>query len=169
VDRESDRASIELALRPTPPSWTDVPIADPQAPTAPPDRPQPKLPEPKPTVITTVVTPVVTTAQRRPNSISGRASWYCNADDPSVPYSICHNAYPDTAGFDAYAAAGPGLRAALGSGWRNTVVLVCGRRCVEVKLVDWCKCTGGSVGTVKLIDLYEDVYARTGGNVTIRW
>ena len=48
-------------------------------------------------------------------------------------------------------------------------MLVCGRRCVEVKLVDWCKCTGGSVGTVKLIDLYQDVYARTGGNVTIRW
>ena len=158
IDRESDRGVIAPASRPTPELQ---PIADPQAPSPPPDRPQPTLPEPKATV--------VTIAELWPHSISGRASWYCNYDDPSVPHSICHNAYPDDAGFDAYAAAGPGLRAALGSGWRNTVVLVCGRRCVEVKLVDWCKCTGGSVGTVKLIDLYQDVYARTGGNVTIRW
>jgi hypothetical protein len=161
LDRVLDRDSTAPAPPPAIPAPRLQPIADAQAPSAPPDRPQPKLPEPKPTV--------VTVAQSLPHSISGRASWYCNSDDPSVPYSICHNAYPDGPGFDAYAAAGPGLRAALGSGWRNTVVLVCGRRCVEVRLVDWCKCTGGSVGAVKLIDLYQDVYARTGGNVTIRW
>ena len=145
VDRDSDRASIGLA-------------------------PQPKLPEPKATVVTIAPVaprPQLSTSGR--HAISGRASWYCNYDNPNVPHSICHNAYPDGPGFDAYAAAGPGLRAALGSGWRNTVVRVCGRNCVDVKLVDWCKCTGGSVGTVKLIDLYQDVYARTGGSVTIRW
>jgi hypothetical protein len=135
-----------------------TPLAEPLVPTPPPERPQPLLPVAQPISVRT-----------HTHSVSGRASWYCNADDPSVPYSICHRSYPDGPGFDAYGAAGPGLRAALGAGWRNTVVLVCGRRCVEVKLVDWCKCTGGSVGTIKLIDLYQDVYARTGGNVTIRW
>jgi hypothetical protein len=124
------------------------------------------LPVPKPITKTVAPKPV---APKTSHSIAGRASWYCNYDDPSVPHSICHYAYPDGPGFDAYAAAGPGLRAALGSGWRNTVVTVCGRTCVRVRLVDWCKCTGGSVGVVKLIDLYEDVYARTGSRVTIRW
>jgi hypothetical protein len=135
-----------------------VPLADPAVPTPPAARPQPPLPDAQPIVVPTWS-----------HSISGRASWYCNSDDPSVPTSICHRSYPDGPGFDAYAAAGPGLRAALGSGWRNTVVLVCGRSCVRVKLIDWCKCTGGSVGVEKLIDLYEDVYARTGSAITIRW
>jgi hypothetical protein len=161
-----DRGAAAPTSQATPASWAGVPVpslelrplADPLIPVPPAERPQPAVPGPKLIVV-----------HSRPHSISGRASWYCNADDPSVPLSICHNAYPDGPGFDAYAAAGPGLRAALGAGWRNTVVLVCGRRCVDVRLVDWCKCTGGSVGTVKLIDLYEDVYTRTGGNVTIRW
>ncbi len=113
-----------------------------------------------------IVVPVVDTLR---HSIAGRASWYCNSDDPSGPLSVCHNAYPDGPGFDAYAAAGPGLRAALGAGWRNRLVYICGRTCVRVKLIDWCKCTGGSVGVVKLIDLYYDVYVRTGSNITIRW
>lgn len=156
IDRET--ALLNAAPAIPGPSPDLRPLADPQVPVSPAARPQPSLPVSKPIVV-----------QSWSHSISGRASWYCNADDPSVPSSICHNAYPDGPGFDAYAAAGPGLRAALGSGWRNNVVLVCGRRCVQVKLVDWCKCTGGSVGTVKLIDLYQDVYARTGGNVTIRW
>ena len=137
------------------------PLADPAEPTIPPERPQPSLPVSKP--IARSVVP------KAPDAISGRASWYCNADDPSGPLSICHNAYPDGPGFDAYAAAGPGLRAALGSGWRNTVVYVCGRQCVSVRLVDWCKCTGGSVGITKLIDLYYDVFVLTGSRVTIRW
>jgi hypothetical protein len=154
---------------PTPTLTPDLrPLADPAEPTDPPARPQPSLPVPKP--IVKPVAPIVkSVAPRTAHSISGRASWYCNYDNPSVPHSICHNAYPDGPGFDAYAAAGPGLRAAIGSGWRNRVVTVCGRTCVSVRLVDWCKCTGGSVGVEKLIDLYEDVYARTGSRVTIRW
>ena len=148
----SDRAAPTPDLRP---------LADPAAPTVPPARPQPVLPDTKPIVKS--VTPKTT------HAISGRASWYCNADNPHDPYSICHNAYPDGPGFDAYAAAGPGLRAALGSGWRGRLVYVCGRQCVRVRLVDWCQCTGGSVGVVKLIDLYNDVFVRTGSNVTIRW
>ena len=172
VDRGSDQASIGLAPVPTLPVLAPElqPIADSQPPTTPPDRPQPSLPAPKATVVTIAPVaprPQLSTSGR--HAISGRASWYCNFDDPSVPHSICHYAYPDGPGFDAYGAAGPGLRAALGSGWRNTVVSVCGRTCVDVKLVDWCKCTGGSVGVEKLVDLYEDVYERTGGNVTIRW
>jgi len=109
---------------------------------------------------------VKSVAPKTTHAISGRASWYCNADNPNDPYSICHNAYPDGPGFDAYAAAGPGLRAAIGADWRGTIVYVNG---IRVKLIDWCKCTGGSVGVVKLIDLYNDVFVRTGSNVTIRW
>jgi hypothetical protein len=157
-----DRGGIEHVSPPVPLNLR--PLADTQPPAEPAERPQPALPAPTP-----IVKDVAPPASRTGHSISGRASWYCNSDDPSLPYSICHNAYPDGPGFDAYAAAGPALRAAIGSGWRGTVVTVCGRRCVAVKLVDWCKCTGGSVGVEKLVDLYEDVYERTGGNVTVRW
>jgi len=143
------------------PSFDLRPLSDSVATLPLPVRPQPPLPSPGRIVVN--VAPPTT------HSITGRASWYCNADDPSGPLSICHNAYPDGPGFDAYAAAGPGLRAAIGSGWRNTVVYVCGHQCVRVRLVDWCKCTGGSVGVEKLIDLYYDVYVLTGSNVVIRW
>jgi hypothetical protein len=144
------------------PSFELRPLADPATPTDPPARPQPPLPSPHRIV--------VQLAPPKPaHSIAGLASWYCNSDDPSGPTSICHYAYPDGPGFDAYAAAGPGLRAAIGSGWRNTVVLICGRTCVRVQLIDWCKCTGGSVGVQKLIDLYYDVYVRTGSKITIGW
>ena len=138
------------------------PLADPATPTLAPARPQPSIPSPK-RIVVEVAPP------RPAHSISGLASWYCNADDPSGPISVCHYAYPDGPGFDAYAAAGPGLRAAIGSGWRNTVVQICGRRCVNVRLADWCKCTGGSVGVEKLIDLYYDVYVLTGSKITISW
>lgn len=140
------------------------PLADPAFPSTPPARPQPGLPTPR-----AIVVPISPPAPRTSHSISGRASWYCNADNPSDPYSICHRSYPDGPGFDAYAAAGPGLRAAIGAGWRNNVVTVCGQQCVRVRLVDWCKCTGGSVGIEKLIDLYNDVFLLTGSRVTIRW
>jgi hypothetical protein len=165
VDREAAALSAPTAApAPTP----DLrPLADPQVPVTPAARPKPALPDPKAIVVE--VPPPAPELQRTGHSIRGRASWYCNYDDPSVPRSACHYAYPDGPGFDAYAAAGPGLRNAIGPGWRNNVVQVCGRRCVNVKLVDWCKCNGGSVGVVKLIDLYEDVYSRTGGNVTISW
>ena len=137
------------------------PLAEPHVPTAPAPRPQPSLPTPRPIIVPNL--------PKTTHSISGRASWYCNSDNGSLPRSICHNAYPDGPGMDAYAAAGPGLRAAIGASWRGTRIVVCGRKCVVVRLVDWCKCTGGSVGVEKLIDLYSDVYQLTGSRVTIRW
>jgi hypothetical protein len=97
--------------------------------------------------------------------LKGLASWYCNNDGSRGPISSCHYQYPDTSSYNAYGAAGPKLRAALGSGWRGKVVLVDGLR---VKLVDWCQCFQGQ-SNEKLIDLYLDVYERTGGSVTIRW
>jgi len=96
-------------------------------------------------------------------SISGQASWYCRAG-----VSACRYAYPDGPGFDAYAAAGPKLRAALGD-WRGRVVTVNG---IRVKLIDWCQCSKGKPGE-KIIDLYFDVARALGitgvGPVTIRW
>ena len=99
--------------------------------------------------------------------LRGKASWYCNNDGSRAQISACHYRYPDTGGFNAYAAAGPKLRAALGGGdrWRNRVVSVDG---IRVKLVDWCQCYKGE-SHEKLIDLYLDVYRRTGGACTIRW
>lgn len=95
-------------------------------------------------------------------SLTGRASWYCNRDASRGPLSPCHYLYPDTSGYDAYAAAGPRLRAMLGR-WRNRVVLVDGLR---VRLVDWCQCYKGTRHE-KLIDLYRDVFGRTGSRVRI--
>ena len=45
------------------------------------------------------------------------------------------------------AAAGPALRAALGSGWRGRKVSVCvtGGNCISVTLSDWCACGSGRV------------------------
>ena len=99
--------------------------------------------------------------------LRGKASWYCNSDGSRAQLSACHYRYPDTGGFNAYAAAGPKLRAALGGGekWRNRVVSVDG---IRVKLVDWCQCYKGE-SHEKVIDLYLDVFRRTGGTVTIRW
>ena len=99
------------------------------------------------------------------HSIRGAASWYCNSDASRGPISSCYSGHPDTGGFDAYAAAGPRLRNALGSGWRGRIVTVDG---VRVKLVDWCQCYQGQTNE-KVIDLYRDVYAVVGGSVTIRW
>jgi len=99
------------------------------------------------------------------HSLSGTASWYCNNDGSRAQISACHYDYPDTGAFNAYGAAGPRLRAALGSGWRNRIVSVDG---VRVKLVDWCQCYEGK-SNEKLLDLYLDVYRVTGGQVTVRW
>jgi hypothetical protein len=97
--------------------------------------------------------------------LRGRASWYCNNNASRAQISACHYQYPDTGAYNAYAAAGPRLRAALGPNWRGRVVSVDGLR---VKLVDWCQCYQGQ-SQEKIIDLYYDVYLRAGGNVTIRW
>lgn len=62
-----------------------------------------------------------------------------------------------------YAAAGPGLRAAIcGSqactSWRGRTVYVNGHR---VKLIDWCQCYWKR-SNEKLIDLYWDAWVTTG-------
>lgn len=145
-----------------PGSSTDIPglrqapdlevVIDPWIATALPARPQPSLPTVKPATV--VVAPKTT------HKIGGAASYYCRAGS-----SPCTNGYADGSGFDAYAAAGPRLRAALGSDWRGSIVYVDG---VRVKLIDWCQCYQGE-SNEKLLDLYYDVFARTGGSVTIRW
>ena len=127
-------------------------------PTDAPPRAQPSLNAPR-----AIVVPIPTPTPRPPrttHSISGYATYYCWAGS-----SPCTVNYPDGGGFDGYAAAGPGLRAAIGSGWRGTIVYVDG---VRVKLIDWCQCYEGQ-SNEKLLDLYHDVFARTGSPVTIRW
>lgn len=99
--------------------------------------------------------------------ISGTATWYCEAGR-----SRCPTKYPDRIGrTDNYAAAGPRLRQVLGRGWRGEQVLVCYRtRCVEVTLVDWCRCKGDRV-----IDLFGDPFrylaplSRGTIKVTVGW
>lgn len=93
--------------------------------------------------------------------LSGNASWYCR--DGQSP---CSKGFPDILGVDAYAAAGPKLREALGEdNWRGQVVLVNG---IKVKLIDWCQCLYRT-NNEKIIDLYYDVFKITGGNVKITW
>lgn len=139
-------------------------IVEPLLRTPPPERAQPSLdaaraiavpvatprPTPKPTP-----KPAKTT-----RAISGAASWYCRAG-----ISPCTANYADAGGFDAYAAAGPRLRAAIGSTWRGRIVYVDG---IRVKLIDWCQCYDGEPNE-KLLDLYYDVFVRTGSSVTVRW
>jgi hypothetical protein len=130
----------------------------PSASTEPAERAQPDVPDSEPIV---VVRPTPTPPPAGGGqSISGLASWYCRAD-----YSICTNNHPDTSGFDAFAAAGPALRQAIGSDWRGSIVYVDG---IRVKLIDWCQCYKGEPHE-KLLDLYYDVFARTGSRVTVRW
>lgn len=104
--------------------------------------------------------------------LSGNASWYCKAGR-----SICPTKYPDTGGFDAYAAAGPALRIAMGGGastsandpWRGRTVTVCGNgECIPVRLVDWCQCFWKQ-SNEKVIDLFKDVFDIVGGRVTVSW
>lgn len=101
---------------------------------------------------------VVPRSTARPNptsSLTGRASWYCRAGR-----SICMYAHPDGPGADLYAAAGPRLRQALGSNWRNQRVTVSANgRSVTVVLADWCQCSKGT-SSEKAIDLYADAFTR---------
>lgn len=102
--------------------------------------------------------------------VRGVASWYCNYYASRAMPSICMKGHPDTAGFNAFAAAGPKLRAAIcgsqaSNCWRGRGVLVDG---IPVTLVDWCQCYF-KTSIEKVIDLYYDVFAKTGSQVTIRW
>ena len=57
------------------------------------------------------------------------------------------------------AAAGPALRAALGRGWRGSLVQACaGDRCVQVRLSGWCQCHRGEA-TERVIDLPDEAFA----------
>jgi hypothetical protein len=134
------------------------------APIAPPDRARPDVPVAK-AIVRPIATPppepaLEAAAKPTANAITGLASWYCRAG-----VSPCTYGYPDGSGFDAYAAAGPGLRAAIGPDWRGRIISVDG---IKVKLIDWCQCYKGEPHE-KLLDLYYDVYRRTGTNVRIRW
>jgi hypothetical protein len=131
-----------------------VPLGEPFPPSSvsPVERARPALPAPRAIV--------VTPPPKYTHSLSGPASYYCYAGS-----SPCTSGYPDGGGFQAYAAAGPKLRAAIGSNWRGKVVSVDG---IRVKLIDWCQCYKGE-SNEKLLDLYHDVFARTGSHVTIRW
>jgi hypothetical protein len=131
-------------------------VRDPWVASAPPERAQPPLPDANPIVVPVATPKPAATTQR----ISGTASWYCRSGS-----SPCTSGYPDGTGVDAYAAAGPRLRAALGASWRGMVVTVDG---IRVKLIDWCQCYQGEPNE-KLLDLYYDVFARTGSSVTVRW
>ena len=129
-----------------------APIADPRLNEAPPpERARPALPP---------TTPIAVPRATTTHAIRGAASWYCDAG-----VSPCSSSHPDSTGFDAYGAAGPRLRAAIGADWRGTVVSIDG---IRVKLIDWCQCYQGEPNE-KLIDLYHDVYLRTGSQITIRW
>ncbi len=131
--------------------------------TDPPDRAQPSLNAAKPLVVpvpTPTPKPAAKPAPRADHSIRGYASYYCRAG-----VSPCTYDHPDVAGVQAYAAAGPRLRAAIGSGWRGSIVYVDG---IRVKLIDWCQCYKGE-SNEKLLDLYYDVFRLTGSPVVVRW
>ena len=142
-------------------SDADIPaIYEPLAPTTPAERAQPKLPTSKPVVVVPAPpAPKAPAAPKTTHTLKGYASYYCRAGS-----SPCTSGYPDGGGVQAYAAAGPKLRAALGD-WRGRVVSVDG---IRVKLIDWCQCYKGE-SNEKLLDLYYDVFSRTGSPVTIRW
>jgi hypothetical protein len=133
-------------------------LREPLVATAPPERAQPDVEPADPVVVN--VPPPPPPAPKFTHTLRGYASYYCRAGS-----SPCTVNYPDTGGIQAYAAAGPDLRAALGSGWRGSIVYVDG---IRVKLIDWCQCYSGE-SNEKLLDLYYDVFKRTGSPVVIRW
>lgn len=71
--------------------------------------------------------------------LGGYATWY----------AACHGC----------GAAGPVLRDALGAGWRGSLVTVCARACVPVRLTDYCAC-GERHGRATLVDLDSGSFAR---------
>ena len=153
-------APAPVVPRPTPALG---PLADRFLATDPPPRAQPDVPEAEPFIVpvpTPTPTPTPKPTVTTTHSITGLASWYCRAG-----VSPCTVNHPDTSGFNAYAAAGPRLRRALGSDWRGSIVYVDG---IRVKLIDWCQCYAGQ-SNEKLLDLYYDVFARVGSAVRVRW
>lgn len=161
--RRSGAATVTEAASEAP--WAPPPavLRDPGTPPIPTLAPR-SQPAPR---VGVVVKPTPLRATSTGHVLRGAASWFCNNDGSRAQISPCHYAYPDSSGFDAYAAAGPKLRAALGGGdrWRNRVVSVDG---IAVKLVDWCQCYQGEPNE-KIIDLYLDVFRRVGDEVAIRW
>lgn len=135
---------------------------------------RPAIPAPTSPLIVVEVAPRVVVAPRQGRSITAKASWYCLRGR-----SVCAAGHPDTSGYDAFGAAGPELRVAMGGGvsvdapqpWRGKVVVVDG---VRVKLIDWCQCLLHTRDE-KAIDVYHDVFfgdklhAGVGGEVTISW
>jgi len=97
----------------------------------------PRLTEsPAAAVVAPLATPTATAILGAIETLSGNATWY--------------DWRP------GQAAAGPGLRAALGVHWRGQSVTVCTQNCVRVKLTDWCLCSHGN----RLIDLDDASFAK---------
>jgi hypothetical protein len=100
-----------------------------------------------------VIVPPTPRPDRPPKRfVIGRMTWYCKSG-----VSACHRAFPDRMGrHDAFGAAGPSLRRALGPGWRGTAVRVTWRgHSAWLWLIDWCRCPNGRV-----VDAYADVFAK---------
>lgn len=125
----------------------------------------------KPPIIIPVNTPkTVDLATLKPkltvNTLTGVASYYCNADSSRGPISRCHYKYPD--GSNSYYAA---IRKDLLNTLRGKTIQVCeGSKCLNVKIID-CNCGANA----NLIDLYGDAFRYfhplTKGKfkVTIKW
>lgn len=94
------------------------------------------------------------------HSAVGVPTYYCWAG-----HSRCTSGYPDVAGKQMYAAAGPSLRV---GNWRGRVVAVTGSNgvTIRVKLIDFCACGGDH-----FIDLYHDAFVALGAprRATVSW
>jgi len=90
-------------------------------------------------------------AQSTSHSITGQATWY--------------------AWRTGQAAAGPRLRAALGTNWRGRSVTVCAGSCTRILITDWCACQPDT----RLIDLDVRSFAQLANPsrgvvpVTVSW
>ena len=122
------------------------------------DLPRPPLTAQAPSPTATGTRPAPTQTLRTaipPEPLTGPASWFRSPAGVS--------------------AAGPRLRAAIGSGWRGTHVKVCsGSRCVRTVLGDWCQCYRGE-DRERIIDLDDGVFSKLAPlsrglqKVTVTW
>lgn len=153
-----DPVIVPATVQPTP-GRSIGPIVDARTPSEAPKRPK----------VAISSSPVVVSVSGGPryavsgHSIAGKASWYCGSG------SICPKGYSG----GLYAAAGPGLRAAMcgnqaSNCWRGRYVSVNGSK--PIRLVDWCQCYYRQPNE-KLIDLFHDAWVATGAQhgVTITW